>query len=81
MFVTIIFWIVATASVFTLRKKFPELPRPYKTWGYPFVPIVFILASSGILLNILFEKPVESLAGVGLTILGIPVYYFWKRKK
>ncbi len=81
MFVTIIFWIVATASVFTLRKKFPELPRPYKTWGYPVVPIVFILASSGILLNTLFEKPVESLAGVGLTILGIPVYYFWKRKK
>ena len=81
MFVTIIFWIVATASVFTLRRKFPDLPRPYKTWGYPVVPIVFILASSGILLNTLFEKPVESLAGVGFTILGIPVYYYWKRKK
>ncbi|MBW1855638.1 MAG: amino acid permease, partial [Deltaproteobacteria bacterium] len=81
MFVTLMFWIVATASVFTLRKKYPDLPRPYKTWGYPVVPLVFILASSGILLNTLFEKPVESLAGVGLTILGIPVYYFWKRKK
>jgi APA family basic amino acid/polyamine antiporter len=80
MFVTIIFWIVATAAVFTLRKKYPDLPRPYKTWGYPIVPIVFIVASSGLLLNTLFRKPVEALAGVALTIIGIPVYYFWKRK-
>jgi len=80
MFVAIIFWIAAAASVFTLRKKFPHLPRPYKTWGYPVIPIIFIIASSGILLNILIEKPVESLAGLGFTALGIPVYYFWKRK-
>ena len=80
MFVAIIFWIAATASVFTLRKKFPELPRPYKTWGYPVVPIVFIIASLGILLNTLIEKPVEALAGLAFTVLGVPVYYYWKRK-
>jgi len=81
MFVSIIFWIAASTSVFTLRKKYPNLPRPYKTWGYPVIPIVFIAASSGILLNTLIEKPVESLAGLGFTAIGIPVYFYWKRKK
>ncbi|MGB8951363.1 MAG: amino acid permease [Candidatus Aminicenantales bacterium] len=81
MFIAIVFWIAATASVFALRKKFPELPRPYKTWGYPVVPALFILASAGILINTLLEKPVEALAGILFTALGIPVYLFWKRKK
>lgn len=80
-FVTVIFYIATVASVFTLRKKYPNLPRPYKTWGYPVVPIIFIVVSFGILLNTLIEKPVESLAGLGFTIIGIPVYYYWKRKK
>jgi APA family basic amino acid/polyamine antiporter len=80
MFIAIMFWITAVASVFTLRKKYPHLPRPYKTWGYPAVPIVFIIASLGILINTLIEKPVESLAGLGFTAMGIPVYYYWKRK-
>jgi APA family basic amino acid/polyamine antiporter len=80
MFVSIIFWIAAAASVFTLRKKYPDLPRPYKTWGYPVIPFIFIVASSGILINTLIEKPVESFAGVVITIIGIPVYFFWKRK-
>ena len=80
-FVSVGFWIAAAASVFTLRKKRPDLPRPYKTWGYPVVPVLFIVASAGILINTLLEKPAESLAGVGLTLIGIPVYYYWKRKK
>jgi APA family basic amino acid/polyamine antiporter len=80
MFIAILFWIAATASVFTLRKKYPDLPRPYKTWGYPIVPIIFILTSCVILINTLIEKPVEALAGLGLTALGIPVYFYWKRK-
>jgi len=81
MFMAIVFWIAAAASVFTLRKKKPDLPRPYKTWGYPVVPAVFIIASSGILLNTLLEKPVEALAGILLTALGIPAYLYWKRRQ
>ncbi len=79
MFITIGFWISAIASVFTLRKKYPDRPRPYRTWGYPFVPTIFIVASSGILVNTLFERPVESLSGLGFLLLGIPAYYYWKR--
>lgn len=79
MFVSIAFWIAATASVFTLRKKLPDLHRPYKTWGYPAVPALFIVVSSGILLNTLLEKPVEACGGILLTLVGIPVYLYWKR--
>lgn len=79
-FAAIIFYIVAVAAVFTLRKKYPDLPRPYKTWGYPVMPILYIVACLGILINTLLEKPVESLAGLGLVALGIPVYYYWRSK-
>lgn len=80
MFAGILFWVAAAASVFTLRKKSPHLPRPYKTWGYPFTPLIFIIVLSGILINTLIQKPTESLAGVVLVLVGIPVYFFWKRK-
>ncbi len=76
----IIFYIAAVALVLTLRKKYPDLPRPYKTWGYPMVPFLFIVAFSGILINTLVHKPVESIAGLGIVVIGIPVYYYWGRK-
>ncbi|MCP4727212.1 MAG: amino acid permease [bacterium] len=80
MVITILFWTAATAGVFTLRKKRPDMPRPYKTWGYPWVPAVFIIASTGILINALINRPVESFAGLLITLIGVPVYYYWKRK-
>ena len=80
MFVAIIFWIVAALAVFRLRKKYPQIDRPYRVWGYPVIPILFIITSAGILLNTLIEKPLESFAGIGLTLAGLPVYYLWKRK-
>jgi APA family basic amino acid/polyamine antiporter len=74
------FWIFAALSVFILRKKFPDMLRPYKVWGYPAVPILFIITSFGILINTIVERPVESLAGLGFTLLGIPVFWLWRRK-
>jgi APA family basic amino acid/polyamine antiporter len=81
MFAGILFWVLAAAAIFTLRKKRPDLPRPYKAWGYPVVPMIFIIALSGILLNTLVRRPVESLAGVILMVVGIPVFYMWDKKK
>lgn len=79
MFITIMYWVAATAAVFTLRRKRPGLERPYRTWGYPIVPALFIVASSGILLNTLISRPVESLAGLLLLSSGIPAYLIWRR--
>lgn len=80
MFISIVFWITAASAVFTLRKKYPDKPRPYRVWGYPYVPVIFITASIGILINTIIEKPVESLAGLAITISGFPVYYLWKNR-
>lgn len=80
-FVLIIFYIAAIASVFTLRKKRPDLPRPYKTWGYPVMPLLFIVTLLGLLINTLVKRPVESIAGLSIVVIGVPVYYYWSRKK
>jgi APA family basic amino acid/polyamine antiporter len=78
-FVSVVFWLAAAAAVFTLRRNRPNLARPYRTWGYPFVPGLFILASVGILVNTLIAQPREALAGIGVTLLGLPAYYVWRR--
>ncbi|MEN8154547.1 MAG: amino acid permease [Acidobacteriota bacterium] len=80
MFIAIVFWIAAAFAVFTLRKKFPDISRPYKVWGYPYVPVFFILALLVVLGNTIIEKPVESLAGLAITISGLPVYFLWKKR-
>ena len=66
-------------ALFKLRADRPTQRRPYRTWGYPVVPIVFILGSAAFVLNTLVEKPTESLAGLGLLALGLPAYFYWKR--
>jgi APA family basic amino acid/polyamine antiporter len=81
MFAGILFWVLAACAIFTLRKKRPDLSRPYKAWGYPVVPMIFIVVLSGIILNTLIRRPVESLSGVALMIVGIPVYYLWMWKR
>jgi len=80
-FAAIVFYIVAVAAVFTLRKKFPDLPRPYKTWGYPVLPGIFIAVLVVLLINTLVNKPAESLAGLGIVALGLPSYFYWKGKE
>lgn len=67
------------AALFRLRSQRPGLPRPYRTWGYPWLPIFFLLSSLGILLNALWERPVECLWGIGLCAAGAPAYWWWRR--
>jgi len=78
-FASMIFYAITTAAVFVLRKKQPATPRPYKTLGYPVVPILFIAVAIWLLLNTLRTNPLESAAGLGLIGLGLPVY-FWQRR-
>jgi APA family basic amino acid/polyamine antiporter len=73
-FASVLFHVAAGTAVFVLRRRHPHADRPYRTWGYPVVPALFVLACLLILGNTLVEKPVESLWGLGLVALGLPAY-------
>ena len=66
--------------MFVLRRTRPDAPRPYRTWGYPLVPAVFVAASLGLLANTLVERPREALVGGGLLALGLPAFAYWRRE-
>lgn len=72
------FYALAVGAVFRLRRTRPDLPRPYRTVGYPWVPLLFLIASVAILLNAVVEQPTSTLFGFGLILLGVPVYYGWR---
>lgn len=75
------FYALAVAAVFILRRTRPDLPRPYRTWGYPIVPILFLGASLFLLGNYLVSQPTAFAVDVGVILTGVPVYYGWKRFK
>jgi APA family basic amino acid/polyamine antiporter len=79
MFASILLHMVGAVGLFRLRRLRPDQPRPYRVWGYPVVPAVFILASAAFVLNTLAEAPTESFAGLGLLALGLPVYWYSRR--
>jgi APA family basic amino acid/polyamine antiporter len=66
-------------GVFVLRWKNPGLARPYRTWGYPFTPIIFLLVTGWMLVFVLRDKPAESLAGLATVLAGL-VFYLIDRK-
>jgi APA family basic amino acid/polyamine antiporter len=81
MFASILFSILCGAALFRLRWARPDEPRPYRAWGYPVVPILFIAGSTAFVVNTYLERPAESLAGVGLLALGLPVYFYWRTSR
>ncbi len=78
-FASWIFYGLATASVFIFRRRFPDAERPYKTWGYPVVPVIFLIVTAWLLINTLLTTPRQALTGLGLIALGLPVYWYWTR--
>jgi amino acid transporter len=72
------FLALAAAGVIVLRRSQPSLPRPYRTPGYPAVPIIFIVGTLWVVGSALVARPVTTLAGIGMTLLGVPVYLVWK---
>jgi amino acid transporter len=76
-----IFYGMTTASVFVLRRREPELPRPYRTWGYPWVPGIFVVVAAVFVVNILLTNPKETGLGLLLLVAGLPLYWFWRRRR
>jgi APA family basic amino acid/polyamine antiporter len=73
-----LFYALCTAGVFVLRRREPNLPRPYRTWGYPVVPALFVVLSVFLLANTFWQQRADSLWGVVLVGSGIPAYWIWK---
>lgn len=76
-----IFYALITSSVFIFRRRYPDAERPYKAWGYPVVPVLFLLVSGWLLINTMVTSPVQSFIGIGLILLGLPVYYYLNNSK
>jgi basic amino acid/polyamine antiporter, APA family len=74
-----LFYMLGITSVFVLRRRHPEWPRPYRTWGYPLTPLLFVAASLLLMANMLRETPTESLAGLAIIALGLPAFLFFRR--
>lgn len=70
---------LTVSAVFALRWYRTDLARPYQVWGYPWLPILYVIGAVGIFLNALWERPVECLLGVGLCAAGAPAYLWWRR--
>jgi APA family basic amino acid/polyamine antiporter len=73
------FYSLAVAGVFVLRRKRPDLPRPYRVWGYPWVPLVFLVASLGMVANALWTEPWKTGVTLLIILAGVPLFYLWKR--
>ena len=78
-FASWIFYGMSAGAVIILRKKKPDMDRPYKTPFYPWVPIIFILFAIFLTINTIIEAPRDAAIGTGLILAGLPLYYYWKK--
>ena len=75
-----IFYGLAVVALFRLRRTEPDLPRPYRCWGYPWVPGIFVAGALALTVNIWIDRPGRSSIGLLLILAGLPLYYRWRRK-
>jgi APA family basic amino acid/polyamine antiporter len=80
MFAALLMYAATTASVMTLRRNRPDLPRPYRVWPYPALPIAYIATLMVLCVNTLLTRPLESLSGLLIVAAGVPVFFFWRRR-
>ncbi len=78
-FAVLIFYVLTIAGIFVLRRKLPDAERPYKTFGYPIIPIIYMAAASLVMFVLLIYKPAYTWPGLIIVISGLPVYYIWRK--
>jgi APA family basic amino acid/polyamine antiporter len=78
MFMMILSYVAGVGALFVLRRKRPDMPRPYRCSGYPWLPALYLVIAGLWAANTLLQRPMEALAGVGIVLIGIPGYLYWK---
>ena len=78
-FAVLLFFTLTILAIFVLRKKRPDIERPYKAFGYPVIPAIYILTTISIMVILLIYKPNYTFPGLAIVILGIPVFFLWKK--
>ena len=79
-FAALLFYVLTVIGLFILRHTRPEAERPYRVYGYPWVPGLYVLIASFIMVNLLFVKPAYTWPGLLLVLAGVPVYFLWQRR-
>jgi len=79
-FAQLLFYVLTVAAVFVLRKRRPEAHRPYRAWGYPWVPALYIVAALALMFDLLLVKPHYTWPGLLIALSAVPVY-FWRARR
>jgi APA family basic amino acid/polyamine antiporter len=72
---------LSAGAVLLLRRREPLMGRPYRAWGYPVTPVVFILFALYLVGDTIVHTPRESAIGTGIVLLGLPAYWVWRRRR
>ena len=79
-FAVVLFAAVAVAALFVLRRREPDAPRPFRAWGYPWAPAIFVLASAAMVVNEIVRNGTTAIFGIAVIGAGVPVYYLFARR-
>jgi APA family basic amino acid/polyamine antiporter len=79
-FAVLIFYVLTIGGVFVLRRKRPDAERPYRAWGYPVVPVLYIVTALVIMLILILYQTQDTWPGLVIVLLGVPVYWAWSRR-
>jgi APA family basic amino acid/polyamine antiporter len=80
-FALLLFFAATGFAVFILRRKAPGRERPFKAWGYPVLPALYVLINLTVFIAVFFSRPVQSLAGAAVICAGLPAYFFWTARR
>jgi APA family basic amino acid/polyamine antiporter len=80
-FAQLMFYVLTVSAVFVLRRRRPDAPRPYRAWGYPIVPALYVIAASALMVDLLILKPRFTWPGLLIALSGVPIYYWTTRQR
>jgi APA family basic amino acid/polyamine antiporter len=75
------FYGLGALSIFALRRRFPDAPRPFRVPGYPITPVLFVASAAALVLNTIITQPTRAAAGIAVVLLGTPAFYLWRRAR